>query len=93
MNNAWYLITTKYEHHHINLTHRNKFMKKTQLFKFSTEPNYILHASVAHGIQYEENLSSHHGGMYEDGQADRLNPFLYSTILLRRSGEYLSHFD
>ena len=36
--------------------------------------------------QYEENLSSHHGGR-TDWQTDGLDPFLYSLILLRRSGE------
>ena len=37
-----------------------------------------------HGTKYEENSSSHHGGMHEDG----LDHFLYSLILLWWSGEY-----
>ena len=49
----------------------------------------------AHGTQYEEYTSNHHGGMHEDGQTDRwvdaktdgLDPFLYSPIPLRLSGE------
>ena len=43
------------------------------------------------GTEYEENPSSHHGGMLEDGLTDRLtdgmDPFLYSLILLSRSGK------
>ena len=51
-----------------------------------------------HVTQYEENPFSHHGGMHEDGHADRqldgltngptdrLDPFLYSLILLRWRG-------
>ena len=41
------------------------------------------------GTQYEENTSSYHGGMCEDGHPDlpmnKLDPFLYSPILLRQS--------
>ena len=43
-----------------------------------------------HGT-HEENLARHHGGMHKDGltdgQTDRLNPFQYSSIPLRQSGE------
>ena len=30
-----------------------------------------------HGTKYEESLSSHHGGMREDGWLDGPGPFLY----------------
>ena len=52
-----------------------------------------------HNIQYEGNSSCHQGEMHEDGlidgladrgtarQTDRLDPFLYSLIPLRQSGE------
>ena len=31
-----------------------------------------------HDTQYEENPSSHHGGIHEDGLTDGLDPILYS---------------
>ena len=42
-----------------------------------------------HGTKYEENPSSHHGGMCEDRWTDGPDPFLYvySQIQLLRIGE------
>ena len=40
-----------------------------------------------HGTKYEENSFNHHGGMHEDKQMDRLNPFLNSPNPLQRSRE------
>ena len=52
---------------------------------------YQWHKISDHSTQYEENSSRHHGGMCEDaltdGRTDRLDPFLYSLIPLRRSRE------
>ena len=59
----------------------------TSLLKFGMELNYILRIVPDHGSQYEENPSSHHGGMFDDRLTDGLDPFLYSPIPLRWSGE------
>ena len=45
----------------------NIYFFKWPLLKVGTELNSSWHVSVAHGTQYEENPSSHHGGMRKIG--------------------------
>ena len=101
ISNAWYLIPVPNMNKIIAFVsgisdrHLKAMTKWPQLLKCGTEPNSIAYAFVAHGIQYQGNLSCHLGGMCKDGQTDRLmdgwadglNPFLYSPITLRQSGE------
>ena len=42
--------------------------------------NCILHASTTHGTKYDENSSSHHGGMCEDGVQQQKNAPNYSNL-------------
>ena len=51
------------------------YVQIPQIVKYGTEPNSVLRTSAAYmvldqGSKYEENSSSHHGGMCEDGQMD-----------------------
>ena len=53
-------------------------------------PNSILHASVT---QYEENASSHHGGMYKNGQTDLWTGPLSSSHTISNVDVYLFHLQ
>ena len=45
-----------------------------------------MHQRPEHGTQYEENLSSHHGGLHKDGQTDGLTDWTLSYISQFRLG-------
>ena len=60
----------------------HNYSNLTQLLFYMHQQPVVLD----HGTQYEDNPSSHRGGMRKDTltekRTDRLEPFLYSPILL-----------